>query len=63
LVKDLLAREGRDVVVTRGAMFENEANLAATFLAAVGERYEATRLSQQALSAELLIDVAGALGS
>lgn len=61
LVKDILAREGKDVVVTRGTTFENEANLAPTFLAAVRARYEGTRLGRQELNAELLTDVAGAL--
>ena len=35
LLKALLARQGTDVVVTRGNTFENEANLAPTFLHAV----------------------------
>lgn len=61
LVKELLAREGRDVVVTRGSTFENEANLAPTFLAAVKQRYEGTRLGRQELNAELLSDMPGAL--
>lgn len=61
LVKELLAREGRDVVVTRGSTFENEANLAPTFLAAVKARYEGTRLGRQELHAEVLSDMPGAL--
>ncbi len=61
LLKELLAREGRDVAVTRGHTFENEANLAPTFLAAVRERYEGTRLGRQELNAELLSDMPGAL--
>ncbi|WP_084518464.1 DNA-packaging protein [Bradyrhizobium sp. th.b2] len=61
LLKEILAREGRDVVVTRGSTFENEANLAPTFLAAVRQRYEGTRLGRQELNAEILDDVAGAL--
>lgn len=61
LLKELLAREGRDVVVTRGSTFENEANLASTFLAAVRARYEGTRLGRQELNAELLLDNPGAL--
>jgi phage terminase large subunit-like protein len=61
LVKDILAREGKDVVVTRGTTFENEANLAATFLTAIRARYEGTRLGRQELNAELLTDVTGAL--
>jgi predicted phage terminase large subunit-like protein len=59
LIKELLARD--DVVVTRGSTFENEANLASTFLAAVRQRYEGTRLGRQELNAELLVDMPGAL--
>ncbi|MGX4804854.1 phage terminase large subunit family protein [Bradyrhizobium guangdongense] len=51
----------QDVVVTRGSTFENEANLAPTFLAADRQRYEGTRLGRQELDAELLSDNPGAL--
>jgi predicted phage terminase large subunit-like protein len=61
LLKELLAREGRDVVVTRGSTFENAANLAPPFLQAIRARYEGTRLGRQELDAELLSDVPGAL--
>jgi predicted phage terminase large subunit-like protein len=61
LLKSLLAREGRDVVVTRGSTFENEANLAPTFLQALRDRYEGTRLGRQEINAELLSDNPGAL--
>jgi predicted phage terminase large subunit-like protein len=61
LLRELLAREGRDVVVTRGSTFDNAANLAAPFLDAIRARYEGTRLGRQELSAELLEDVPGAL--
>jgi len=61
LLKELLAREGSDVMVTHGHTFENEANLALTFLAAVRSRYEGTRLGRQELNAELLSDMPGAL--
>jgi phage terminase large subunit-like protein len=63
LLKDLLAREGSDVVVTRGSTFENEANLAPPFLAAIRKRYEGTRLGKQELFAEMLSDTPGALWS
>lgn len=59
LLKELLARS--DVVVTRGSTFDNAANLAPTFLAAVKQRYEGTRLGRQELNAELLTDMPGAL--
>lgn len=58
-LKGLLARQ--DVVVTRGSTFENEANLAPTFLDTLRERYEGTRLGRQELNAELLSDTPGAL--
>jgi predicted phage terminase large subunit-like protein len=61
LLKELLSREGKDVVVTRGSTFENETNLAATFLTAVRSRYDGTRLGRQELHAELLSDTPGAL--
>jgi phage terminase large subunit-like protein len=61
LLRQILAREGKDVVVTRGSTFENAANLAPTFLEAIRARYEGTRLGRQELNAEMLEDVAGAL--
>jgi predicted phage terminase large subunit-like protein len=61
LLKALLAREGRDVVVTRGSTFENEANLAPTFIQALRDRYEGTRLGRQEIHAEMLSDTPGAL--
>ena len=69
LLKDLLAREckdGRydelhDVVVTRGSTYENQANLAPTFINTIVRKYEGTRLGRQELLAELLTDVPGAL--
>ena len=61
LIKELLEREGRDVVVTRGSTFENAANLAPPFLDAIRARYEGTRLGRQELNAELLEDTPGAL--
>jgi len=63
LLKDLLAREGHDVCVTKGSTFENAANLAKPFLEAVRKRYEGTRLGKQELFAEMLSDTPGALWS
>jgi phage terminase large subunit-like protein len=63
LLKELLAREGADVVVTRGSTFENAANLAPTFLEAIRKRYEGTRLGKQEIFAEMLSDTPGALWS
>src|SRR5437588_3651055 len=42
--RELLAREGRDVVVTRGTTYENRANLAPGFFDQVIRKYEGTRL-------------------
>jgi phage terminase large subunit-like protein len=61
LIRELLAREGRDVVVTRGRTIENVANLAPAFLSEIMRRYEGTRLGRQELDAEVLEDVPGAL--
>jgi phage terminase large subunit-like protein len=61
LLKALVAREGRDLVVTRGSTYENEANLAPAFLEEIKARYEGTRLGRQELNAEILEDVQGAL--
>jgi len=61
LIKELLEREGKDVVVTGGSTFENAANLAPPFLQAIRARYEGTRLGRQELNAELLEDTPGAL--
>jgi phage terminase large subunit-like protein len=61
LLKELLAREGKDVVVTRGTTFENAANLAGPFLETIRKRYEGTRLGRQELDGELLSDTPGAL--
>src|SRR5207237_2426322 len=44
LIRELLAREGRDVVVTRGTTYENRANLAPGFFDQVIRKYEGTRL-------------------
>jgi phage terminase large subunit-like protein len=45
LLKELLARVGQDVALSRGSTFENAANLPANFLAQIKDRYEGTRLS------------------
>jgi len=63
LIRELLAREGRDVVVTRGSTYENRANLAPGFFDQVIGKYEGTRLGRQELNAELLEDTPGALWS
>lgn len=61
LLKELLAREGKDVIVTRGSTYENKANLARTFLETIVRKYEGTRLGRQEILAELLTDIPNAL--
>ena len=61
LLKELLAREGTDVVVSRGTTYDNADNLPPPFMQAIRQRYENTRLGRQELLAELLEDTPGAL--
>jgi predicted phage terminase large subunit-like protein len=61
ILKELVKRDGQDVVVTRGRTSDNAANLAPSFLSQIVARYEGTRLGRQELNAELLEDVQGAL--
>jgi predicted phage terminase large subunit-like protein len=61
LLRDLLAREGQGVAVTRGSTYDNRANLAPGFFKAIVKRYEGTRLGRQELNAEILDDIPGAL--
>jgi predicted phage terminase large subunit-like protein len=63
LVRGLVAREGGDVVVTRGRTADNVANLADGFVAAMEQSYGATRLGRQELDGELIAEVEGALWS
>lgn len=49
------------VFTTRGRTYDNFANLAGTFLAAIEERYAGTRLGRQELEGEVLDDIPGAL--
>ena len=63
LIRELLAREGRNVAVTRGSTYENRANLAPGFFDQIIGKYEGTRLGRQELNAELLDDTPGALWS
>lgn len=59
LIKELLADPG--TAVTRGATMDNRANLAASFIKKIHDKYEGTRLGRQELYAEVLDDVPGAL--
>lgn len=55
-----LVKDGRTTVV-RGTTYDNLANLAPSFKAAVLERYEGTTLGRQELYADILDDLPGAL--
>lgn len=59
LVRDLAART--DVHVTRGSTFDNKANLSATAIATLEQRYGGTTLGRQELYGELLESLPGAL--
>lgn len=61
LLRELIAREGSGVVITRGKTSENEANLSPVFLSSIVGKYHGTRLGRQELDGELLEDVPGAL--
>jgi phage terminase large subunit-like protein len=59
MIKRLIADP--TTVTTRGRTMDNRANLAASFIEAIHERYAGTRLGRQELEAEILDDVPGAL--
>jgi phage terminase large subunit-like protein len=63
ILKELVARAGRDVVITRGTTASNAANLPPAFLNEIASRYSGTRLGRQELGGEILDDVPGALWS
>ncbi len=61
LIREILASP--TTAVTYGSTFDNTANLAETYIAAVSAQYEGTRLGRQELYAEILDEAAGALWS
>ena len=63
ILKEIVSRNGQDVVVTRGSTYDNRANLAPSFFSQIVRRYEGTRLGRQELNAEILEDIEGALWS
>jgi phage terminase large subunit-like protein len=63
LLKALVAREERDVRISRGSTYENRDNLAPGFLAEIEARYAGTRLGKQEIEAAILEDFQGALWS
>ena len=60
-VKDLLAKEGKGVVVTRGSTMDNADNLAPGAVALLRARYEGTALGRQELFGEMVEEVPGSL--
>ena len=58
-MKELIADPG--TVVTRGSTYDNQGNLAPSFLTKIVSKYEGTRLGRQELNAEILDDNPGAL--
>jgi len=59
LVRDIL--KNPKSVVTYGSTFDNSVNLAPTFIQAVKDQYEGTRLGRQELYAEIMDEASGAL--
>jgi len=59
LMRELL--KNPKTTVTSGSTFDNAANLADTYLTAVKEQYEGTRIGRQELYAEVLEEAEGAL--
>jgi len=60
-MQDLLKREGKDVIVTRGSTMDNAGNLGAAYLNFIYGLYAGTRMEQQELYGVMLDDVEGAL--
>lgn len=60
-MQDLLKREGRDVVVTKGSTLDNAGNLGKTYINFIFGMYKGTRMEQQELFGVMLDDVEGAL--
>lgn len=61
ILKELAAREGDDVVITRASTFANAANLPPAQLEALKRRYAGTYLGMQELQGLLIEDLTGAL--
>lgn len=63
LLKSIVAGSEGKVHITRGRTMDNRANLAASFMERIQQRYAGTRLGRQELDAEILGDLPGALWS
>ncbi len=61
LLRELVARAGKDVRLTHGRTYDNKRNLAPAVLEQLRLRYEGTRLGRQELEAELIEEVEGSL--
>lgn len=61
IVKEIVAGNEGEVVVTRGRTMDNASNLSSRFLNRVKTRYAGTRLGRQELDGEILGDIPGAL--
>ena len=59
ILKEILAAP--TTVLSRGVTTDNEANLAASFIKSITDKYSGTRLGRQELSAEILDDIPDAL--
>lgn len=60
-MQELLKREGKDTIVTRGSTLDNAGNLGEHYLNFIFGMYAGTRLEQQELYGVMLDDVEGAL--
>ena len=61
LLRELVKRDGLDVIVRKGKTLDNASNLPAAFLNQMQGLYAGSRLGRQELDAEILDDVVGAL--
>lgn len=61
VIRELVARQDKDVALVVGKTDDNADNLAPQVIAQLKDRYEGTRLGRQELDAELLEDTDGAL--
>ena len=61
IIKDLVLRDGQDVIVTRGSTYDNLENLPEAFASTIIGKYKDTRLGRQELNAEIIDDNPGAL--
>lgn len=63
LLKQIVAREGPNIIITRGTTFENQANLSSLFIDTMQTNFAGTRLGVQELLGEIIEAHEGALWS